>query len=118
MSDLSDSDSSLGEDELVFTVQEVLRTGLSILHYTKKKIRRAKEAVASEARLPSSSAAFFFAASGDFREGLLTAAILFLVFGVSAGKVTALFLLLLPAARVVITIAQSKMNIIRRGRNR
>jgi hypothetical protein len=40
MSDLSDSDSSLGEDEVVFTVQEVLRTGLSILHYTKKKIRR------------------------------------------------------------------------------
>ena len=31
MSDLSDSDSSLGEDEVVFTVQEVLRTGLSIL---------------------------------------------------------------------------------------
>jgi hypothetical protein len=42
MSDLSDSDSSLGEDEVVFTVQELLRTGLSILHYTKKKIRRAK----------------------------------------------------------------------------
>ena len=51
MSHLSDSDSSLGEDEVVFTVQEVLRTGLSILHYglsilhyTKKKIRRAKRA--------------------------------------------------------------------------
>jgi hypothetical protein len=44
MSDLSDSDSSLREDEVVFTVQEVLRTGLSILHYTKKKIRRAKRA--------------------------------------------------------------------------
>ncbi len=44
MSDLSDSDSSLGEDEVVFTVQELLRTGLSILHYTKKKIRRAKRA--------------------------------------------------------------------------
>jgi hypothetical protein len=44
MSDLSDSDSSLREDEVVFTEQEVLRTGLSILHYTKKKIRRAKRA--------------------------------------------------------------------------
>lgn len=29
MSDLSDSDSSLRKDEAVFTVQEVLRTGLS-----------------------------------------------------------------------------------------
>jgi hypothetical protein len=44
MSDLSDSDSSLGEDGVVFTVQEVIRTGLSILHYTKKKIRKAKRA--------------------------------------------------------------------------
>jgi hypothetical protein len=44
MSDLSDSDSSLREDEVVFTEQEVLRTGLSILHYIKKKIRRAKRA--------------------------------------------------------------------------
>jgi hypothetical protein len=44
MSDLSDSDSNLREDEVVFTEQEVLRTGLNILHYTKKKIRRAKRA--------------------------------------------------------------------------
>jgi hypothetical protein len=55
--------------------------------------------------------AFFFAASGDFRGGILTAATLFFFFGVSAGtgSVTALFLLLSRVVRVF-TIAQSKMN--------